>query len=183
MELEVSEHGGGGTSGLQRARRTGMGTGSRAEETRAGQIALHHRAARMCRVLGVCPSGYYAWRKRGLRRREDAALLERVRRIWEESGRTYGAPRVWTELQACGVRCSRKRVARLMGQARLVGASPGGGGGGPRCKTHGQPLRVPEPPHVCAEDAPRPRPLGSAPLPTTLIDLGACPGNPRTAGI
>jgi len=48
----------------------------------------------MCRVLGVSPSGYYAWRKRGLsrRRREDAALLERVRGIWEESGRTYGAP-------------------------------------------------------------------------------------------
>jgi putative transposase len=80
----------------------------------------------MCRVLGVSPSGYYAWRKRGLsrRRREDAALLERVRRIWEGSGRTYGAPRVWAELRACGVRCSRKRVARLMREAGLVGAYP-----------------------------------------------------------
>jgi putative transposase len=78
----------------------------------------------MCRVLGVSPSGYYAWRKRGLsrRRREDAALLERVRRIWEGSGRTYGAPRVWAELRAGGVRCSRKRVARLMREAGLVGA-------------------------------------------------------------
>jgi putative transposase len=88
------------------------------------QERAHHRVARMCRVLGVSPSGYYAWRKRGLsrRRREDAALLERVRRIWEGSGRTYGAPRVWAELQACGVRCSRKRVARLMREAGLVGA-------------------------------------------------------------
>jgi hypothetical protein len=77
----------------------------------------------MCRVLGVSPSGYYAWRKRGLsrRRREDAALLERVRRIWEGSGRTYGAPRVWAELRACGVRCSRKR---------LSAADAGGGAGG-----------------------------------------------------
>jgi hypothetical protein len=49
----------------------------------------------MCRVLGVSPSGYYAWRKRGLsrRRREDAALLERVRRVWEGSGRWR--PRLW----------------------------------------------------------------------------------------
>jgi putative transposase len=78
----------------------------------------------MCRVLGVSPSGYYAWRKRGLsrRRREDAALLERVRGVWEGSGRTYGAPRVWAELRAGGVRCSRKRVARLMREAGLVGA-------------------------------------------------------------
>jgi hypothetical protein len=77
----------------------------------------------MCRVLGVSPSGYYAWRKRGLsrRRREDAALLERVRRVWEGSGRTYGAPRVWAELRACGVRCSRKR---------LSAADAGGGAGG-----------------------------------------------------
>jgi putative transposase len=80
----------------------------------------------MCRVLGVSPSGYYAWRKRGLsrRRREDAALLERVRRVWEGSGRTYGAPRVWAELRAGGVRCGRKRVARLMQEAGLVGAYP-----------------------------------------------------------
>jgi putative transposase len=90
------------------------------------QERAHHRVARMCRVLGVSPSGYYAWRKRGLsrRRREDAALLERVRGVWEGSGRTYGAPRVWAELRAGGVRCSRKRVARLMREAGLVGAYP-----------------------------------------------------------
>jgi len=80
----------------------------------------------MCRVLGVSPSGYYAWRKRGLsrRRREDGALLERVREIWEESGRTYGAPRVRAELRACWTRCGRKRVAGLMRVARPVGGVP-----------------------------------------------------------
>jgi putative transposase len=49
-------------------------------------------------------------------------LGQRIRGIWEESGRTYGAPRVWAELRACGVRCSRERVARLMREAGLVGA-------------------------------------------------------------
>jgi transposase InsO family protein len=80
----------------------------------------------MCRELRVSPSGYYAWRKRWLsrRRREDAVLLERVRRIWEGSGRTYGAPRAWAELRACGVRCSGKRVAPLMRETGLVGAYP-----------------------------------------------------------
>lgn len=34
---------------------------------------------------------------------------------------TYGAPRVHAELQAQGVRCGRKRIARLMRQAGLVG--------------------------------------------------------------
>ena len=38
------------------------------------------------------------------------------------SRRTYGAPRVHAELGRLGVRCGRKRVARLMRQHRLVGA-------------------------------------------------------------
>jgi putative transposase len=106
------------------------------------QERADHRVARMCRVLGVSPSGYYAWRKRGLsrRRREDAALLERVRRIWEGSGRTYGAPRVWAELRAGGVRCSRKRLSAAdAGGGAGGGLLLGGGGGRPRCRTHGQP--------------------------------------------
>jgi len=45
---------------------------------------------------------------------QDHRLLERIR---EGSGRTYGSPRVTSELRAAGVRCSRKRVARLMRQA------------------------------------------------------------------
>jgi transposase InsO family protein len=77
----------------------------------------------MCGVLGVSRSGYYAWRRRGAsaRAREDAELLSRIRTIHRER-RIHGAPRVHDELVlGQGIPCSRKRVARLMRLAGLVG--------------------------------------------------------------
>ena len=84
-----------------------------------------HRVATMCRVLGVSPSGYYAWQERSpsARARADAALLETIRAIHEKSRGTYGVPRVHAELQAEGARVGRKRVRRLMRQAGLAGVS------------------------------------------------------------
>jgi len=78
----------------------------------------------LTRVLKVSKSAYYAWRSRERSRRavEDEALLERIRAIHKDSGGTYGAPRVHAELRkAHGVRVGRKRVARLMRAAGLVG--------------------------------------------------------------
>lgn len=78
----------------------------------------------MCRVLGVSPSGYYAWRRRGpsTRAQANANLTERIRQIHQESRGIYGAPRVQAELRlGQGVRCGRKRVARLMRLAGLAG--------------------------------------------------------------
>ncbi|CAA9580507.1 MAG: Mobile element protein [uncultured Truepera sp.] len=78
----------------------------------------------MCRVLGVSPSGYYAWLRRSPSQRvqQDAELLERIKLIHAKSRGIYGAPRIHAELrrqhQTC---CSRKRVARLMREAGLVG--------------------------------------------------------------
>ena len=84
-----------------------------------------HRVAAMCRVLGVSPSGYYAWRGRGrsLRAKRDEELRGAIRTLHEESRGTYGAPRVHAELMAQGCRVSRKRVARLMREAGLAGVS------------------------------------------------------------
>lgn len=81
--------------------------------------------ATMARVLEVSTSGFYAWRKRGpsKRAREDAWLLERIETAHEESRGTYGAPRIHAELQEQGIRVGRKRVARLMREAGLVGVS------------------------------------------------------------
>ena len=81
--------------------------------------------ATMCRMLGVSPSGYYAWRVRPVSAwaKRDADLLQRIREIHERSRGTYGVPRVHAELTAEGVRVSRKRVARLMRAAGLEGVS------------------------------------------------------------
>ena len=83
----------------------------------------HHAVALLCRVLGVSSSGYYAWRRRGPsdRVRSDAALMARLIHLHRQSRQTYGAPRLHADLRAAGVRCGRKRVARLMRQAGLVG--------------------------------------------------------------
>lgn len=79
----------------------------------------------MARVLGVSRAGYYAWLQRppSAHAQADAALLKRVRTVHATSRETYGAPRVHAELQAGGERHSRKRVARLMREASLAGAS------------------------------------------------------------
>jgi putative transposase len=80
----------------------------------------------MCRVLRVSPSGFYAWRTRGLsvRAQRDAALLEPIRRFHARSDATYGAPRIWKDLrEEAGHAVGQKRVARLMRAAGLVGVS------------------------------------------------------------
>jgi putative transposase len=76
-------------------------------------------------VLGVSPSGYYAWRKRPLsaRTRADVELAGRIEGIHRMSRGTYGVPRVHAELAAQGVRVGRKRIARLMRAAQLQGVS------------------------------------------------------------
>jgi transposase InsO family protein len=85
-----------------------------------------HSVVRLCRVLGVSPSGYYAWRARppAARTRANVALTERIRGIHAGSRGTYGAPRVHAELRAIGQPASRKRVARLMRAAGLAGRGP-----------------------------------------------------------
>lgn len=82
-----------------------------------------HRVTSMCRLLGVSASGYWAWRGRAPSTRSltDAELLGQIRAAHEASRGTYGAPRVHAELRAGAIHCGRKRVARLMRQAGLVG--------------------------------------------------------------
>jgi len=83
----------------------------------------HYPVALLCRVLGVSRSGYYAWhgRPRSARTRAAAVLTTQIQRIHGHSRGTYGSPRVPAELRASGVRCARKRVARLMSASGLAG--------------------------------------------------------------
>jgi putative transposase len=70
----------------------------------------------MCRLYGVTRSGYYAWKARGRSERSttDDQLWSIIEKIYLESRGTYGSPRIYQELRACGVRIGRKRVERLM---------------------------------------------------------------------
>lgn len=72
-----------------------------------------HKIRTMCRVLGVSPSGYYAWRDRppSKRAESDEALKQRIVELHKRSRETYGAPRIHADLtsegaarrpQACG---------------------------------------------------------------------------------
>jgi putative transposase len=79
----------------------------------------------MCRLLGVTPSGFYAWCKRppSKRAKDDAVLTDRIREIHERSRGTYGVPRIHAELAADEIFVGRKRIARLMRDAKLEGVS------------------------------------------------------------
>ena len=74
------------------------------------------RVSQLCRLLCVSRSAYYRWQQLGPSEREqsDHELLPLVRQIHQQSRRTYGSPRIWTELQDQGIRCGRHRIARLM---------------------------------------------------------------------
>ncbi len=89
------------------------------------QKASHHITT-MARVLGVSASGLYArrTRPRSLRALADEVLADMITQVHVKSRGTYGAPRVQAELRlAHEVRCSRKRIARIMRQQGLLGVS------------------------------------------------------------
>ena len=86
----------------------------------------NYPVALLCRLLGVGTSSFYDWQVRGTkpsgRSVADAELTERIRAIHTMSRASYGSPRVWAELRlGDGLRCSRKRVERLMHLAGLQG--------------------------------------------------------------
>ena len=90
-------------------------------------IAGHSReypVRRMCGVLGVPPSSYYAWRQRPacVRQQADQGLVDEIRNAQVESRGSYGSPRVHQWLRQRGVRCGRHRVARLMRLNGIVAA-------------------------------------------------------------
>jgi putative transposase len=76
---------------------------------------------RMCRMMAVSVSGYYAWkvRKPSLHQCYDVVLAANFRAQFASSNQTYGAPRMHAELFEEGLSVGRHRVARLMRQNGL----------------------------------------------------------------
>jgi putative transposase len=84
-----------------------------------------YRISTMCRMLEISPSGYYAWATRppSARKISDLLLGDRIEANWRDSRETYGRPRIQADLVDEGIHVSDKRVARLMRERRIHGAS------------------------------------------------------------
>ena len=89
----------------------------------AAEKGAARNVQRACTQLSVSRSAFYQWLtlSQSARAQEDAQLGERITGIHRESRGTYGAPRVHEQLRREGIRCGRKRVARLMGMRGLAG--------------------------------------------------------------
>ena len=84
-----------------------------------GFVAKHRGAwpvAMVCEALGVSRSGFYAWLTRPRTRHslDDEAIGRQVRLSFIDSGRTYGARRVWRDVLEAGHWCGLHRIERLM---------------------------------------------------------------------
>jgi putative transposase len=78
-------------------------------------------AAWLCGTLGVSRSGFHAWLTRSPAKRSvyDEELTGRVRASFLDSGRAYGARRVWRDVLEDGLVCGLHRIERLMRQNAL----------------------------------------------------------------
>jgi len=82
--------------------------------------------SRLCAVLRVTRSGYYAWRTRpeSPRAQEDARLLAKMTALHQASRQTYGHRRIHASLRQAGETCGKGRIARLMRAHKLVTRMP-----------------------------------------------------------
>ena len=76
---------------------------------------------KMARLMKVSRSGYYAYLKRGLSKRdlENMKLIKEIKLVYSENRGLYGSPRIHAALMQSGIDCSRKRVANLMRKCNL----------------------------------------------------------------
>src|SRR5258706_8043221 len=74
------------------------------------------RVERMCRLLNLSRSGFYAWRKRGLSKRAQSneSLTKEIREIYGEGRGEYGSPTIYNTLREKGFLVNHKRIESLM---------------------------------------------------------------------
>jgi transposase InsO family protein len=79
------------------------------------------KVGRMCTLLKVSRSGFYAWltRPESPRSRENRALEAKIRVFHAASHGIYGSPKIHRDLIDDGVRCGKNRVARIMREAGI----------------------------------------------------------------
>lgn len=86
----------------------------------------------ICKVLPIAPSTYRSHAalrrdpvKGSARARRDAALREKIRRVFDDNFQVYGVRKVWRQLNREGENVARCTVARLMKAMGLRGAVRG----------------------------------------------------------
>ncbi|WP_406565995.1 IS3 family transposase [Allitabrizicola rongguiensis] len=87
-------------------------------EAEKASVPIH----RMCRVLDVSQSGFFAWHDRPAcqRRRQDMVHPAHIRTVFSLSNGTCGGPRMHRDLIDEGHQIGRHRTARLMRENGLV---------------------------------------------------------------
>jgi putative transposase len=74
----------------------------------------------MGKILGVSRSGFYNWKKRESKKAtNDLTLLRAIEDIHKASRKTYGSPRIYSQLKALGFKTSKSKVERLMRDNRI----------------------------------------------------------------
>jgi len=82
---------------------------------------------RLCAVLDVSHSGFYAWQNRptSQHRQYDQTLQSLISELHQGHQRCYGAARMHQTLRHKGYTCSRRRVNRLMREMGIKASSTG----------------------------------------------------------
>jgi putative transposase len=79
----------------------------------------NYPASLMGEILGVSRSGFYRWRKSGKRATSDLKLLRAIEDIHFASRKTYGSPRIFSQLKVLGFKTSKSKVERLMRENKI----------------------------------------------------------------
>ena len=76
---------------------------------------------KMCLAFKVSRSAFYAWLNNNhcIRKENTCRLTDQILKVYQDSKRTYGSPRIAIELNRRGIKVSRPRVARLMQKAKI----------------------------------------------------------------
>lgn len=78
--------------------------------------------SKMSTVFKVSRSGYYSWlgREPSKRAKQNELLRRLVHTAWQDSGKSYGSPRIYHQLKKSGYKFSRPRIARLMAKMGIA---------------------------------------------------------------
>jgi hypothetical protein len=86
------------------------------------ELSVNFEVKECCEALRVSRSGFYRWQEAepSRREKENAQLVEQIKKVFAANKSRYGSPRVTRELRQQGLQCGEKRIARLMRQNKLV---------------------------------------------------------------